>query len=87
MALEDPAELQRAREETGSADCYKLGKLIRCYIDTFESLSKWQRSKQTHLEFLERHAIGATDARKMTTQGLIQHIQSRRADGAGPATA
>jgi integrase len=87
VALEDPAELQRAQESADPAEGYKLAALIRWYIETFESLSKWQRSKQTHLKFLERHAIGATDARKMTTQGLIQHIQSRRADGAGPATA
>lgn len=70
VALEDPAELRRAQDAADSAEGYKLAALIRWYIDTFESLSKWQRSKQTHLEFLERHALGAMDARKMTTQGL-----------------
>ena len=35
-----------------------LAELIRWYIDSFHTISKWQRSKQTHLEFLGRHSIG-----------------------------
>jgi len=31
-----------------------LAALIRWYIETFETISKWQLSKQSHLEFLER---------------------------------
>lgn len=38
-------------------DPITLAALIRWYIETFETISKWQRSKQSHLEFLERHAI------------------------------
>ncbi|MGB8693619.1 MAG: tyrosine-type recombinase/integrase, partial [Steroidobacteraceae bacterium] len=63
-----------------------VAELIRSYIDTFETVSRWQRSKQTHLEFLERHALGEADAVKLTSGELIRHVQARRADGAGPAT-
>jgi integrase len=60
--------------------------LIRWYIDSFATISRWQRSRQTHLEFLERHALGKTNALTLTSAQLIQHVQSRRAEGAGPAT-
>jgi hypothetical protein len=36
--------------------------LIRWYIDTFETVARWQRCKQTHLEFLKRRANGAGPA-------------------------
>lgn len=81
VALEDPAELARLRLSTPT-----LAELIRWYIDTFETISHWQRSKQTHLEFLERHPLGKTIAHTLTAADLIRHVQSRRAEGAGPAT-
>jgi integrase len=81
VALENPAELTRLRQSTPT-----LAELIRWYIDTFETISRWQRSKQTHLEFLERHALGKTMAHTLTSADLIRHVQARRAEGAGPAT-
>ncbi|HLA72783.1 MAG TPA: hypothetical protein VK624_14850 [Steroidobacteraceae bacterium] len=48
VALEDPAELTRKQLSTPT-----LAELIRWYIETFETISRWQRSKQTHLEFLD----------------------------------
>ena len=53
VALENPAELTRQRQSTPT-----LAELIRWYIDTFETISRWQHSKQTHLEFLERFPNG-----------------------------
>ncbi len=70
----------------GRRDPVTLGELIRWYIDTFESISRWQRSKQTHLEFLERHRIGKSNIFALTTAILIDHVRSRRSEGAGPAT-
>jgi integrase len=81
VALEDPGALARINHEG-----LTLAELIRWYIDTFEEVSKWQRSKQTHLEFLESHIIGETNALKLTTQILLDHVRARRADGTGPAT-
>src|SRR5271165_3332793 len=63
-----------------------LGALIRWYIEAFETISRWQRSKQGHLEFLEHHAIGKVNALELTAAALIGHVRRRRADGAGPAT-
>jgi integrase len=81
VALEDPAALTRLRHGAPT-----LAELIRWYIDTFETISRWQRSKQTHLEFLERHPLGKTIAHTLTSADLIRHVQSRRTEGAGPAT-
>jgi len=53
VALEDPSALIRVKHGE-----HTLAELIRWYIDTFETISKWQRSKQAHLELLERHALG-----------------------------
>ena len=81
VELEKPGSLYRAQHGTPT-----LAELIRWYIDAFETISKWQRSKQTHLEFLERHAIGKANALTLTPAMLIDHVRSRRANGAGPAT-
>jgi integrase len=81
VALEEPAALTRQRHGIPT-----LAELIRWYINTFETVSRWQRSKQTHLEFLERHSLGKIEALTLTSADLIRHVQSRRAEGAGPAT-
>ncbi|MEX2150284.1 MAG: tyrosine-type recombinase/integrase [Steroidobacteraceae bacterium] len=81
VALEEPAALTRQRHGAPT-----LAELIRWYIDTFETISRWQRSKQTHLEFLERHSPGKLEALTLTSADLIRHVQSRRAEGGGPAT-
>lgn len=57
VALEDPAALVRAQQPST-----RLSKLIRWYIDSFQHISKWQRSKQSQLLFLEKHPIGDVDA-------------------------
>jgi hypothetical protein len=87
VQLEDEAQLTRAIEGTqqGGTDI-TLAALIRWYIDTFESISKWQRSKQTHLEFLERHPFSSNVALRLNVSQLVNHVKGRRADGAGPAT-
>jgi integrase len=81
VALEEPAALTRQRHGTPT-----LAELIRWYINTFETVSRWQRSKQTHLEFLERHSLSKIEVLTLTSADLIRHVQTRRADGAGPAT-
>jgi integrase len=81
VALEDPGAITRVQQGAPT-----LAELIRWYIDTFESVSKWQRSKQAHLQFLERHALGQLKALTLTSAELIDHVRSRRAKGAGPAT-
>jgi len=82
VELEDPIALTCRRHTP-----VPLAELIRWYIDTFEPISKWQRGKQSHPEFLERNALGRTNALDLTAAALINHLRARRADGAGPATA
>ena len=81
VELENPSALKRKQHATVT-----LAELIRWYIETFETISKWQRSKQAHLEFLERHRIGKAEALTLTAARLIDHVRARRVDGAGPAT-
>jgi integrase len=81
VELEDPTALVRAKDGDIS-----LASLIRWYIDSFQSVSKWQRTKQCQLEFLEKHSIGKADALSLTPAALIDHARLRRANGAGPAT-
>jgi len=81
VVLEDPSAFARVQHGAPT-----LAELIRWYIDTFATISKWQRSKQAHLELLERHALGKCNALTLTSAALIDHVRSRRAKGAGPAT-
>jgi hypothetical protein len=51
VALEDPAELPHARESDS-----QLSILIRWYINNFQKISKWERTKQSPREHPdERH--------------------------------
>ncbi len=80
VELENPGALAAARQGEVS-----LASLVRWYIDTFESVSKWQRSKQSALEFLERHEIGKVNALELSTEILVDHARARRTSGvAGP---
>jgi integrase len=81
VALEDPSALTRVQQGAPT-----LAELIRWYIDNFERVSKWQRSKQAHLEFLERHPLGKLNALTLKVAELLDHVRSRRAKGVGPAT-
>lgn len=81
VSLEDPSNLVRAQQPST-----KLSALIRWYIDSFQQVSRWQRSKQSALEFLEKHEIGKADAVFLESSTLVDHVRSRRAAGAGPAT-
>lgn len=79
--LEDPTAL--AREQHGAPT---LRELIRWYIDNFSIVSKWRRSKQAHLELLERHPFTDRNSFKLTAQDLVNHVRERRAKSVGPAT-
>jgi hypothetical protein len=81
VELEDPAALARKQHAPVT-----VGELTRWYVDTFEPISTWQRSKQSHLGCLERHALGKLNALSLAAAALINHVRARRADDAGPAT-
>jgi hypothetical protein len=80
-------EVQLAAPEAlrvANAGAINLATLIRWYMDTFESISPWQRSKQSALEFLENHPIGQTDPLTLTADVLIDHVRQRRLSGLSP---
>jgi hypothetical protein len=52
VVLEDPSALIRVQHGAPT-----LAELIRWYIDTCETILKWQRSKQAHLELLVFAAV------------------------------
>jgi integrase len=81
VELEDPYALAQVKQGATT-----VAELIRWYIETFQTISKWQRSKQAHLQFLERCALGKLDAFKLDAAILIDHVRSRRAKGTGAAT-
>ena len=81
VELEKPGALDQVKKKQD----FSLGALIRWYIDTFSEISNWQRTKQTSLEFLENRSITEVRVQRLTTAMLIDHIRTRRADGAGPA--
>jgi hypothetical protein len=81
VELERPGALDHAQQGEIS-----LAALIRWYIDSFFEIAAWQRTKQTSLEFLEKHQIGEVNALRITSAMLVDHVRRRRADGTGPAT-
>jgi hypothetical protein len=82
VELENPDTMAVAKAQE-----LTLAKLIRWYIDTYESVSPWQRSKQSALEFLEAHPIGQRDPFTLAPDVLITHVRQRRLGGVSPSTA
>ena len=82
-ALNDPAAPDRAPPASGPT----LAVLIRWYINSFSTVTPWGRTKQTSLEYLERHPIGKIGATGLNPAMLVEHIRARRAHGASGPTA
>lgn len=79
--LAQPGALQKA-----VGGDLSLADLIGKYIEAFEDLHRWRRSKRTHLDFLRRQPIGQAAASSITAPLLVDHVRSRRMAGAGPST-
>jgi hypothetical protein len=79
--LEDPRVLALAKHGETT-----LASVIRWYIDSFQHISQWQRSKQSALQFLEKHEIGQVDVLTFTTERLAEHVRARRTLGVSGAT-
>jgi hypothetical protein len=77
VAHEDPAELTRQKQNT-----LTFAEPSRSCIDTFETFSRRQWSKQTQLEFLEQDGLDRTIAHKVTCPAIppSASCSSRRAD-------
>jgi integrase len=64
---------------------YTIKQAIDEYVELYEKIQNWQRTKRTTLEFL-RKRIGDWDATEITTGRLVNYITDRRKGGTGPAT-
>jgi integrase len=82
-AISNPAADVHAHHSRGSC----LATLIRWYINAFSHLTPWGRTKQTTLEYLERHGIGKIDVLALNAATLVDHIRARRASGVAASSA
>ncbi len=81
--LREPGALERVRHRG-----ITVGAVLEMYRDDFDGLSKFGRSKLSHINYLINHpAFSALDALALTSRQLVQHaVQRRTIDGAMPAT-
>lgn len=77
---------QRARGElTGHRQT--LGELVTWYIAEVAPTARWGRTKATDLARLKTYAIASQRATEIARADYIAHVEKRRQEGAGPATA
>jgi len=79
---DDPAAAARATHARTT-----IGELIARYLDSREAVEPLGRSKRAHLEMMRGFDVAQVPALELTREAVINHIQRRRATGAGPATA
>ena len=77
---------QRARgEPVGKGST--LTELLDWYGKDIKELTPWGRTKEADLKRLAGYEIAKKNILRLTTADYIAHIEARRRDGAGPATA
>lgn len=77
---------QRARgEPIGKAAT--LTELLEWYGKDIKELTPWGRTKEADLKRLSSYEIAKKNVLRLTTADYIAHVEARRRDGAGPATA
>ena len=79
-------DVQRARgEPLGRAPT--LGELLDWYSLEIKELTPWGRSKEADLRRLRNYDLAKIVSTRLSARNFISHVESRRRDGAGPATA
>lgn len=77
---------QRARgEPLGKGST--LTELLDWYGKDIKELTPWGRTKEADLKRLAGYEIAKKNILRLTTADYIAHVEARRRDGAGPATA
>lgn len=80
--LKLPGVLEQVRHEG-----LTVKQVLEWYRDDFDGLSKFGRSKLSHINFLINHpTFCELDAINLTSSQLVAHIAERRREGAGAAT-
>lgn len=77
---------RQARGETASADM-TLGEAIGWYVEHVGATAKWGRSKQADLLRLKGYPLAQERIADLDVRAYARHVDGRRRDGAGPATA
>ncbi len=78
--------VQRARGEP-LASKMTISELMDWYLKREPKDQPWGRSKKFDLAKIKGYPIAKKQASRLTTQDFIAHVEWRRANGAGPATA
>lgn len=83
---ETELDQQRARGEP-LGKCASLAELLEWYGKDIKELTPWGRTKDADLKRLAGYEIAKKNVLRLTTADYIGHVEARRRDGAGPATA
>lgn len=83
---ETELDLQRARGEPVGKGA-SLSDLLIWYGRDIKELTPWGRTKDADLRRLAGYEISKKNVLRLTSADYISHVESRRRDGAGPATA
>lgn len=78
---------ERRAAGNSRADTLTLAALIDWYTEHAETFAKFGRSKTSDLNRLKGYAIASRIASGLRTQDYVRHIEERRRNGAGAATA
>ena len=66
---------------------HTLGSIIQRYIDEYEQVSNWGRSKGADLRRIQTYAIANHDVETLKSRHFVEHIMNRRKSGVAAATA
>lgn len=77
---------QRARGEPLGKGA-TLAELLEWYSRDIKELTPWGRSKEADLKRLAGYGLAKKNILRLTTADYIAHVEARRREGAGPATA
>ncbi|EDY85696.1 site-specific recombinase, phage integrase family [gamma proteobacterium HTCC5015] len=86
-AIQREAELMKPGGlAAATAERPSVGNVLTYYLEDYQDLMAFGRSKLADLKKLINHDISDKDATTLTTAEVLQHVRDRRASGAGPAT-
>lgn len=83
---ETELDQQRARGEPAGKSA-TLDELLEWYAKEIKVLTPWGRTKEADIKRLRGYEIAKKNVLRLTTADYIAHVEARRHEGAGPATA
>lgn len=80
------SELESADPKSVAHSRVTVGDLIKRYVDEFEDLGRFGRSKLHALRQLQASDLARTAAVSLSQSDVVDHVRTRRLSGAGAAT-